>query len=126
MTIRIRQHQRIVLNISVKIERLRVAKVRIRHRLRDRRPIRTRPPPLRPTKIPCPKVIEARLGISFFAGKTDRHFTVCFVPVVPTATLHSSTSALSGNGPIFTEVTLGRLSLGDRLNQTVPAPNMKP
>jgi len=61
---RINEPQWIVPDIAVQIPALRVLLPLV-----SERDIRTRKPPLRPRKVPCPEVIEARLRIPFLAGE---------------------------------------------------------
>jgi len=70
MPIYIPSAQRIVPQVPVQIQCLRIPEIGVRHRFSSRRPVRNRPPSLRRAQIPRPKVVVPTLHIPFFAGTT--------------------------------------------------------
>ena len=65
MAIRIEARSGNIAYIRILIERLRVERIRIRYRNRNRTPIRSDKPPQPIRVIPCPKIIKPGFAIPF-------------------------------------------------------------
>lgn len=88
--IRIDERQRVVENVGVAVPFLGIGYRPLRHSSR----IGTRKPALRPTEIPRPKIIEARLGIAFLAGERQRRGHTAGTLSEPSHARHSHTCPL--------------------------------
>ena len=72
MSIRIPERRRIILHVAIKIQRLRIAVIRIRNCDRLGRPIRRHEAAHAARVVTSSKIIEARLTIAFLAGEFVR------------------------------------------------------
>ncbi len=77
MPIRIRSRERIIDDVAIKIQRLRIAQFCVWYGLRFRAPVRRQPPSQGTRVIPCPEVVvagvggEGRFRVAFLAGEVE-------------------------------------------------------